>query len=957
MKSSKRAVALFMSLIFVLTSVFSFSAVVAGAADFSDVADTSAYYEAITNLVEDGVINGYEDGTFKPDNTITRAEFSKLLATSSAPTGTQFNATNTQFPDVADSTSSSAWAIPYIAYAVGTGAINGYDDGTFRPTNTVTYGEAVKMIVCTLGYGPVVDTTLTPWYQGYIDIANQIGLSKNAVTLGDNPAPRGLVAQLIYNMLSCNPLVQTGTDLAGNPIYSTSNGSSFSESKDNSTQEEGVVLGVIDYSLTGASIKRTQVLIDDTLYGIGSYDADTLKAYVGKNVTFKYNTKDEITSLRETSGTNQKIVVDADLIDSVSDTSISYFADEDAEYDNELSTISMANMYVVYNGVPVNPSDIGDGFDIEEKLNVEDGSITFLSNDGNPKTAEVAFVESYVTYFANTPSTNNGVTTIYDLYPASSGNAQIALDEDDVTVKRVTTKGGTASESTLSAITKNSVVSIAVPYGTTENTSVIFSTYTVTKGEVKEMSSDYGYVKIGSEEYEVAPYFRKLLDKGENVSFSTNDVGKFYFDRLGRIVFFEKTQSTNPYALAIRYKKTSGFDAQYALEIFTSGTSTTTYELKDKVKVNNGNSLEAAEVVALLETLCPADYSASNTDDVKYIIQPIRYSTSISNGKTVISAIECMYGENKDEGNIVPYAIVNNKNASADIFANGGTLTHTKSGYTFKHEGSTQFSLSSSSTVFTIPQDITDTSAYRKYSYSSFNEGSEYVVEPYDVEKGVAKVMLYYATGDTKASIYANTPAYIIESISDAKNSSDQTVKKIKYYKAGSSTVDEAYTDADSSLPALDTLQPGDVVKFAFTDGAITMIKTIYTGGKLTTETASVKDGIDNYISATYDSVAGYYEAILGTVYTLDADSNTLNVIPDVITTDKTTLDAGARQGFTLDSSVVYYKYDTKLKAVQIKADSDVLTYEAYETVDTTLASQVLAIVMNKKVVAVYILN
>ena len=63
------------------------------------------------------------------------------------------------------------------------------------------------------------------------------------------------------------------------------------------------------------------------------------------------------------------------------------------------------------------------------------------------------------------------------------------------------------------------------------------------------------------------------------------------------------------------------------------------------------------------------------------------------------------------------------------------------------------------------------------------------------------------------------------------------------------------------------------------------------------------------------------------------------------------------RQGFTLDSSVVYYKYDTKFKAVQIKADSDVLTYEAYETVDTTLASQVLAIVMNKRVVAVYLIN
>ena len=208
MKSCKRMTALVMTLIFVLTSVCSFTVFAADEISFTDV-------------VEDGIINGYEDGTFKPENTITRAEFSKLLAMASAPTGTQFTATTTQFSDVANSESSSAWAIPYIAYAVGTGAINGYTDGTFKPTNPVTYGEAVKMIVCTLGYGPVVDTTLTPWYQGYINVASQIKLTKGAFSTGDSAAPRGMVAQLIYNMLDCSPLVQTGTDLTGKPIYST----------------------------------------------------------------------------------------------------------------------------------------------------------------------------------------------------------------------------------------------------------------------------------------------------------------------------------------------------------------------------------------------------------------------------------------------------------------------------------------------------------------------------------------------------------------------------------------------------------------------------------------------------------------------------------------------------------------------------------------------------------------
>ena len=174
MKTFKKLTAMAVALVFVFTSLVGATAFAEDDSIFSDVSETNSYYEAITSLVADGVINGYDDGTFKPDATITRAEFSKLLAVGSTPAGTGFGQTSTQFSDVADSTSSSAWAIPYIAYAVGIKAINGYEDGTFRPTNPVTYGEAVKMIVCTLGYGPVVDTTLTPWYQGYIDIAFKI---------------------------------------------------------------------------------------------------------------------------------------------------------------------------------------------------------------------------------------------------------------------------------------------------------------------------------------------------------------------------------------------------------------------------------------------------------------------------------------------------------------------------------------------------------------------------------------------------------------------------------------------------------------------------------------------------------------------------------------------------------------------------------------------------------------
>ena len=203
MKFTKRITSLLLIFVFAFTSMCTF----AETSNFSDVAADYAHNEAITALVDQGIINGYTDGTFKPENTITRAEFSKILAVASAPRGYNFSATTTTFPDIADMNAEHGWAVPYIAYAVSTKAINGYTDGTFKPGNPVTYAEAIKMIVCTLGYAPVVDTTLTPWYQGYMNIANQIGLTKGAAAVTDAPSNRGIVAHLTYNMLSCPPLV------------------------------------------------------------------------------------------------------------------------------------------------------------------------------------------------------------------------------------------------------------------------------------------------------------------------------------------------------------------------------------------------------------------------------------------------------------------------------------------------------------------------------------------------------------------------------------------------------------------------------------------------------------------------------------------------------------------------------------------------------------------------------
>ncbi len=95
-----------------------------------------------------GLVNGYEDGTFRPDRPVTRAELVKLLAAyfpeSAAGDG------QTGFRDAPQ----SHWAAKAVAYAAQAGWTGGYEDGTFRPDQPVTRAEAVRLINGALGRRP-----------------------------------------------------------------------------------------------------------------------------------------------------------------------------------------------------------------------------------------------------------------------------------------------------------------------------------------------------------------------------------------------------------------------------------------------------------------------------------------------------------------------------------------------------------------------------------------------------------------------------------------------------------------------------------------------------------------------------------------------------------------------------------------------------------------------------------
>ena len=120
---------------------------------FTDVASGAWYNNAVSTLTRAGILDGYEDGSFRPNASITRAEFTKIAVSFFKHAG---GASSNPFNDVPD----SAWYAEFVKAAAELGLIDGYEDGTFRPNAPITRAEACTIVNRTLGRAPDKDNLL-----------------------------------------------------------------------------------------------------------------------------------------------------------------------------------------------------------------------------------------------------------------------------------------------------------------------------------------------------------------------------------------------------------------------------------------------------------------------------------------------------------------------------------------------------------------------------------------------------------------------------------------------------------------------------------------------------------------------------------------------------------------------------------------------------------------------------
>ncbi len=536
---------------------------VAFAATYSDVAEDSAYYEAIETLNKLGIVTGYEDGTYKPEAGVTRAEMAALIARIQGYGESAAGQTATSFVDVP----ASHWASGYVASAASTGIINGYGDGNFGPDDSVLFEQAVKMIMAALGYTPYAEYN-GGYPGGYLAAAQRYNVTANVsnATMGTE-ANRGTIAQLLANAIDTPLMQQVGWTTNGEVDYVICDGKNgndyktlmseylnvvkirgvvtenvytdlYADKEIDTEDDEVVVIDIVDtFDTTNKDFKMNEndeyVGTIDTFL-VGESDAAD---FIGKSViAYVQEVDDEyaIVSIVEDTTRNDILTIDLSQFNTINaNGKFEYYKTTSAKTATAVALADEDDIAVVYNN-----AFYADGLDVfgdiveEDGATLDGGMITLIDNN-DEKGYDVIFVE--VAETAVVDKAEEGFAT-FKVATARNYIAELEVDEDDTDKIVKVTKDG--EEIALADLAEWNVLSIIAA---SEDADYILAEVvanevigTITSESKSTTSATEKAYKIGSDKYDVAAgaYGVETIAVGEG--------GIFYIDKYGKIAAFNE---------------------------------------------------------------------------------------------------------------------------------------------------------------------------------------------------------------------------------------------------------------------------------------------------------------------------------------------------------------------------------------------------------------------------------
>ena len=805
-------------LVLAMVMLLSVSSVMAESKIFSDVKETGKYSEAIYTLTDFGIIKGDAGAdTFRPEANISREEFSVIMTRFLGVADLPVNTSTYPFNDVTPETCAD-WSIKATKIAYDMGIISGYGDGNFGPKDPVTYEQAVKMIVCALGYEKAA-IKLGGWPTGYLTVAINNKITAGAEYANSQPAPRQIIAQLIYNSLEVNRVSDTATD----PNEKNTILSDVLKLK----KEKGVITanGITSVDSSGSSIKEDQIEIDvKNVSPRPIFNAGTTNAadYLGKQVNFFYkeeNGENILVSARPTNS-NKSVTFEAEYIKSISSSKVEIYDDPDDQTD--FDEYALSSPKAVYNGKYYSGT-------IDSTLIPTFGSITLMDYTGDGKYDLIDIKNTRIFVVSTVDTANN---RIYNRYQQSDILSIAPTSQVTMNV----TKGGQPSN--VSAIKVDDVLLVAESRNQAGKRTVNIEIVTnKTTGKVTACNTSQGLFTIAGKTYEAANAY---MTYAANNPISIGDEINFWVNENDIILYAEVNSSTASSSYSYGYilgaeKKTTGATAGNAnVHLFTASGKEVTYRLASNVSINGVPCTTPDLALTALDT---ANNTITNLDSptgTTTYCQLIKYAVNTSGDISIILTAEvgttATFNANK-----LTRATAYNSNA-VKYSATSGMLGNVL--------------VDNSTVIFNVPTDRDDTEDYTVDKTSSLTTSLSYNFEAYDANQGVAKIIVIYGSNSASATS-PTAPVIIVSDIRETTNKDGDIVHQVTDLKDG-----KKYKAINRSL--LSSYQAGDVITVAFDSaGDINDAKLIYSSATQTISAAPAGTSTDVAPAGSYSLYMG----------------------------------------------------------------------------------------------------
>lgn len=778
----KRILALICALTIALGNISAF-------AEYTDMPEGENETRIADILTKIGIMKGYEDGSFKPSQPITRAEFSTLLYNAigffhtSAGGGSEetnndgfdwrsfFLGSDSDdlkliYPTTADENGESGedavsngpwndvaedyWAYLYLLSMKEQGIISGYGDNTFKPENTVTYNEAIKIILTICGYKQYAET-YGGYPEGYKKLAADNKLYNGVTASGDMPMSRMDAATLIYNSFKIK--------LAPDRFQDGESDKNFLNDIVGVYTVEGTVLRTDVTSIYGDEPSMEMAAkIGDTEFSFGE-DMSDIRNYIGRDVRVFLRKSDDDYSLIAFEVTNRDdvTIIDNSLLKNYDNNTFSYYINEDSNKDKKVHIRNGSAL--IYNGKYM------EGYNAETFEKLGSGTITVVKK--SKLDFDIVLVESFKSGYIE--SINVKKKQLTD--SLATDNAIINLNRTDDQDEVIYSLFGSDKK----PITFDELGHGAVNYYCNGNYVKLYYSTNSTKGKITKVYEREGknYVKIGNVEYKIADSYYRYAGTSIKKDVEVNAV----LDMFGEVVWM--SDDGLPLEGYVYFIKRTRDESENSIVL-------TYYDIDTNkvVQKNTENTIRVVNKQGESEKVS-ADGLYELLDGYEGVLKVV-----LSQGD-LIKKIEYPRDKNSTEAEALKLVLESNNQSASENYMGKLGYNHLIRSFAGK------VYMNANTKLINVPEDKSEYAYYSSAAFTSL-AGGNYLFKLYsfDADSPYAKLAVITKSSNDNYydTLHRAVPTYLVLNRMNAINEDDEVGVKLTLY---SGTTVELFAAAD----------------------------------------------------------------------------------------------------------------------------------------------------------------